>query len=318
MRLWEDAYTISYSLVEAGDTLPFKHEYAGDLFLSGRDVLGTGKVALEYADTLISQQDAIAVLTYYAELDSEGVLPFDKKDNYFKETVTENLTENANKALTFAYENGISAEADGSLAPDKLFTMADMAAVLGKLNAISGIFWKYEVAASDKEYDYKKTKTPSLFNFAELPANRDFYQSIMAEVPVKVYTEGVTYTNEKNPKRTFANARVFSPNITEILRAAANNAKKNGVEVKFTYYPTLAYDKENRNFILTLKCEILSAKDGAKLSDVASTNIDKSLTAGTEFFIDYHHNIIVAYLPKDEYEHPPVDKATIERVVNTQ
>ena len=292
VRLRSDEHLVSYSNL-AAKKYPLEGvteylEYAPDLFIMGRDVLGDDKVTAEFYNKKATVQDAIIALSFAVADLSNGTLSLNNKDNYYKE-VTTILTENGNKALTLAYENDVMLEANKALTPNKILTAKEFAAIVLQLDHISGVFNKY-IFTAGTEAVIEKINTTANFAPDTLPAYKEFYQVIAKEVPGYVYDNEIDYTAASNPKNNFDFSRQFLTIFADYYTNIANQAKENGVDVKFTYYPTLCHEYSAGYYIRT-KVEILNAKQGAKLSDITASDVDKTISAGMTFFADFDSGV---------------------------
>ena len=302
-RLRLDEHELAYYLLEPINPFPAPNNrtpYAPDLYLVGRDILGEDKVSLEFINARATLRDAVSVLAYSLSeptnlnlgtnptLKSENLLKLSSKDNYYKE-ITASLNENENKALTLAYQNDIMLEANKAFSPDSTVTMKELAAILLQFDHISGIFNKYIFEASETNFT-TKIKTPANFDAASLPANREIYQFISKELPANIYVDKIPFNASRSPKKSFEHARDLYFVVSTGFVYLANKAKENGIEVRFTYYPALCFVDIN-GYDMRMKVEIISAPAGSKLSEIAKTEIDKSLSAGMEFFVDIKTNL---------------------------
>ena len=285
-HLRTDEYDMSYFGLDQDLPYPmldFSLPYTPDIYIIGRDVLGGDKITVEFMNAKATVQTAFAVLSHALAEKSNDTLQMTNKDNYYKE-ITAVPSEVENRALTFAYENDIMLEANKKISPDKTITVKDLMAIVLQLDHISGIFNKY-LYVSGEHGVTQKVKIPANFDKDTLPKNQEFYQVIAKELPAKIYEEGFSYTAENNPKNNFDYSREFYFVFTNYFIALANKAKENGVDVRFTYYPALCH-RNDKGYTIRVNVEVLNAKSGAKLSEIAQTEIDKTLTNGMIFFMD--------------------------------
>ena len=269
--------------------------YSMDLYLMGRDILGEDKITIEFLNEKANLKDALAVLAYSFSDASFNGPKMSGKDNYYKE-ISGTLSEAENKALTFAYENDVMLEANKAFSPEKAFTAKDLSAILLQFDHISGIFSKCIYTADDAGAEGKpltttkvKTKTPANFDADTQPSNKALYQVIINEIPKKIYEESGMFTPARNPRSNFLFARDFYFVFSTYFVNLAKQSRENGIDVRFTYYPTLCYG-DFGGFDMCVKVEILNAAAGSKLSGIADTNIDKSLSSGMTFFMDIKTN----------------------------
>lgn len=305
-HLLTDEFDMSYFGLDPQE-LPFESPYSTDLYLVGRDVLGNDRVTKQFATDYARLQDVLAELSYASVKASNGALTLDKKDNYYKE-VTQNVTENVNKALTFARGNNIMLEANGKITPDAKVTPRDIAAIILQLDYLSGTFNKFEVTANSDLNSNLKIKAQSEFDPNKWPQNKDLYQVVLKEIPNVVYDTAFLHNSQINPKVSFDFAREYHFIFTDYLKKIAKQAFEKGVEVKFTYYPNLEW-KQNVSHKLRVKCEVINASPNSKLSQIASTEIDRPLLNRDSFFIDLNTHVLPVGFEI------PIDQSTIDQVI---
>lgn len=305
-HLLTDEFDMSYYGLDPKE-LPFENPYSEDLYLVGRDVIGNERITKQFVTDYARLQDVLAELTYASVKSSNGKQSFDKKDNFYKE-VTQNVTESVNMALTFAKENNIMLEANAKFSPDAKVTPRDIAAIILQLDYLSGTFNKFEITANSDLNINLKMKTQSEYDPNKWPQNKDLYQVILKEVPNNVYDTAFLHNSQINPKVSFDFAREYHFIFTDYLKKIAKRALEKGIDIKFTYYPNLEW-KQNVSHKVRVKCEVMKALPNLKLSEIAVTEIDRSVQEGDIFFIDISTHVLPVGFEI------PIDQTTIDQVI---
>jgi hypothetical protein len=251
---------------------PFVHPDARSLFLAGRDVLGKDKVTLEFINKKAIVSDAIAVLTYYGERNLTNPITIDRSI----------LLPNTDK--------------------NKEITHKEIATLLMEIDAQGGLLNKFII--TDKVI---KAQSPMESDLSKYPTNKANFQSILKEIPTKIYETPYTVTT-KTPKANYDFAREYNLVFTRMLTELVKTAKTKGVELSLTYYPVLSLDNGN-GYTMRVKCDIINVSGNVNMKDIYKTNEDLKLTNGLSFFCDFNNNEPIGDMTM------PVDKMTLNKII---
>ncbi len=259
LRMYNNEYELAYyNLGDMVGKRPFEHKDALSFWVIGRDVLGADIVTEEKIDTPITVKEAIDVMVHYAELHDFHKRTIDKS----KLLVGADLTRPLN-GFRFAQ-------------------------LITEIDAQIPILIRVDVT-----HENTANKIPTAINkdLATYPDNRKQYQAILEEIPTSLYEtdygmQGGTLTDRYDFARDMM-AFLLGP-----INQMAKIAEANGAQIQVSYYPSLIMGKDNV-YIMRVRMEILSAKDGLTLKDICNTKLDRPIKAGDKFFCDINTNVQV-------------------------
>ncbi|MFA7636179.1 MAG: S-layer homology domain-containing protein [Monoglobales bacterium] len=221
-------------------------------------------------------------------------------DNYTVAFANAQATvETAEKAIKNAAEKFISGNIvekaviylDGKNKKDAV-TQRDVAALVAQYDAVFGSQFNYTT-----EYvnvNYKKIISALETDVRKYPQSHKQYAVILKDVPSAVYDYPINSSSSPAELYDFARdyADLFVAKCEEYVIAAD---KVFGSKLKITYYPSLAYDN-GTGFSFRVKITALNTTK-TRPTDMFDkgiiTNADKTLTAGTEFFVEISVNSII-------------------------
>lgn len=256
LRMFNNEYTLAYyNLGEVAGKRPFEHKDALSFWIIGRDVLGADIVTEAKIDTPITVKEAIDVMAFFAE-----------KHDLLQRTV--------DKSKLLA-GNDLSAYLNCYRFAQLITELDEQIPMLVRVDVNDG-------------KTANKVPTEIRKDLASYPSNKNQYQVILEEVPNSVYEAAYSFQGSATGE-TYDFSREMMSFLLNPLNQMAQIAKYNGAEVQFSYYPSMVIRKDNV-YVMRVKMEILSAKDGLKLNDVCKTEIDRPIKAGDTFFCDINTN----------------------------
>ena len=131
-------------------------------------------------------------------------------------------------------------------------------------------------------------------DLSKYPENSADYRVIFEEVPLKMYKESYEISDSQKPIEKYDFARdfrdIFIGILTPWIDAAASQA---GVEMKFTYYPSLCVENGN-GYTMRVRVDVISVEGTKMLGDIFNTadgsNPPIEIKAGSSFFCDFRNN----------------------------
>lgn len=151
---------------------------------------------------------------------------------------------------------------------------------------------QYAYTTDKKNGSYERLNLSILTNGKKYPKGYKNFAIVLKDVPAEVYTyptKKVSGGTSGTPAELYDFAREYAPMFVskcENYVLAADKAM--GVDIKITFYPSLAYTN-GQGFAFRVKVTALNstAYTPADLfGEAAITNRDKKLTKGTEFFAE--------------------------------
>ena len=241
----------------------FEHKYAKDIYAMGVACLGEDTINLAFANKKTTVQDGLAMLVHAAIRNSAYPVGYGAKNNYYAD-VTGTLTDNENKFLTYAYQNGIKLYASDKIDATREITHKDIACILLQLDKKIGLI---KLKTTDENSIYRAGKIRT--DLASYPANASEYRYILDSVPNIVYSTELTAYGDVNSNRdaVYALASEYKYIFETTLKGYRYLCQKNGADVRFTYYPSLVYDNGN-GYTMRVKCEVTGEPMNVYMQDM--------------------------------------------------
>lgn len=292
VRLASEEFNLTYRKFSI--VVPFENAYAKDLTIIGKSI-GQDKVNEGFVSQNANNLDALTAFSYAAIIKSHAHVSYGFVDEYYTDVppLQKNLT---NTVLTFAYKNGVQLYSDGLVKPNETVTLKSIAAILLQLDDRIGL-QSVVTTDVDKEgvslaYDMKQEKKLDIY-----PANWQQFACILSGLPTEVYStnfEGMTTLDGsygQTPAATYNFAREYSSMFMDLLKQYKGYLKqKHGIEVRFTYIPSLVCDNE-KGYTLRVKCEVVSLNGNSfvyqhAFAGAKTAGIQDSLYDGMTFYTD--------------------------------
>ena len=229
----------------------FDHKYAKDVYAMGTACLGEDTINLAFANKKTTVQDGLAMLVHAAIRNSAYPVGYGAVNNYYAD-VTGTLTDNENKFLTYAYQNGIRLYANDKIDATREITHKDIACILLQLDKKIGLI-KSKTTDENTIYRAERIRT----DLSSYPENAKEYRYILDSIPNIVYATELTAYNDVNSNRdaVYALANEYKYIFENTLKGYRYLCQKNGADVRFTYYPSLVYANGN-GYTMRVKCEV--------------------------------------------------------------
>lgn len=288
LRLALNEYNLSYGLLKGSAS--FEHKYAKDIAIIINNAIGNTEATKEYADKPATIEDTVAAFAFATIQNSKASLSANNKDNYYKD-ITGDISSEKNRYLTFAYENGIQPNSDGTIGAGRNVTHKDIALLLIQFDSISGLNTLYSTA-KDEKGKYKEYDAKLSYAVNSYPSNKDSFVCITENTDNILYEKPVeTKKNAKSMDEMYDFAREYNALlITHVEQLALHIKNTYGVDSELIMYPNLTWDNGER-FVLRMKCRINSvSKPDIDVQSIFAgtllTPVTDSLSAGMEFFIE--------------------------------
>lgn len=284
LRIVDDEYNILYSGYSYSNAP--EHTYGKDTAIVNGFALGEEKVTASLCDKVATRADAVAILCS-AFIKRGARANYGNTDNNFSDV--SNVSSKAKTLLSYAYNNGILLNGNGTLGALKKATHKDIAALLIQLDELcpsqTGVSTE-----KNSEGKYSKVKFGLAHSLKEYPSNADLYQYIAEGVPASVY--------EKEPKEfeTFKSVtfvkdykELFADHLIRVINGVKGAT---GVELEFVIYPGLVYTHSDGNITVRALCKIKSVPKTPVLvgsvfaEDELLEDVSGFLKAGMEFFVE--------------------------------
>ncbi len=246
-------YNLSYSLFK--DQAKFDGEFGRDVTILANNCLGESYATEEFANKNATVEDALTAFTYALIKKSNSNLSLGNTDNYYKD-VTLPSGSIKNVYLTFAYENGIHLNADGTIGALNEVTHKDLASMFILLDGVCGTQTLYSTYKNEdgtaKKYDAKLNLNPATY-----PANASDYICIIEGADKAIYEKPIEKKPEAKPSlKMFSFSREFAEMFSAKIRTLADHIKSTyGVDAELIMYPNLVWDNGS-GFTLRMKCVI--------------------------------------------------------------
>ena len=252
-------------------------------------------------------QDTLAALTYGTLMQAKKGQSYGDKAPLYN-GVSSDLTEREQVMLAYAYKKGISLYANGQINPANEITMKEVACILFQLDGSMAGFETLDVInAATKEKDAQM-----LSDLGVYPANASAYKTILAGVPVAVYT--ATYSNVAgNPVDAYNFVREYKVALVQMLEVIRAKAQGKGADLTITYTPSLVADNGN-GYTMRVKVDVNSVNGSVNLSDLlglAAGSAKVTVSTGSSLYVDIITGQKISQLDM------PVDKMAIDKVVYT-
>ncbi len=265
----------------------FEGAYAKDLQLVCQECLGIERATEAFMKAPVSQQDAMAMLTFYTMKQAFSSIKYDENLNYPDATLTTTYGE---MALKVARYNEIFLYADGTLHADKVATIKDISCIILQLDEVFGLSRSY----GDSHV------TRFLKDAYNYPSNADDYAYVLDEIPVEVYEtpiiQGVKTSVGFNIGNTFINT--FTSYLSEISKLVPKDIK-----LKWTVYPSLIAVSED-DIVIRAKLSLISNPKGLALNEILQSNAFDKEYYGNNFIVDISMgtNIMDVNMDTDGYK----------------
>lgn len=259
VRLASEEFNLTYRNFSV--KAPFDDIYAKDLAIIGK-CIGQDKVNATFIKQYANNIDTVAALSYAAILKAHTPPSYGNANNYYKDApeMDKNLE---NTVLTFAYENGIQLYSKGLIMPAENVTLKNIAAILlqldDKIGLQSIITTDNDTQGKSIDFDMKLVK-----DVGSYPQNSSSFACILSGIPSELYTYNfenmptLDGSYGKNPATTYNFVREYSSMFINVLmKYKADLKQKDGIDVRFTYIPSLVCDNK-KGFTLRVKCEIIA------------------------------------------------------------
>ena len=261
---------------------PFEHEYARDLDVLGKYVIGEDKISAEIIDQQITVADAIAAITFGAIHRSATPYAVDVASDEFS-----SLPQSMNHLLTFALNRGVQIDTQNTAQQlNRKATLKDVAAVLVQVDYIIGL---------QTDYSTDSNVLGSInYNHSLDISNRYYegFQMVLDGIPNEVYTTPFTTFADKakTPKESYRFAQAYSSIFSTSLTFYMEYVKENsGADFTFVYYPSLTVDNGN-GYTMRVKVTVNETNGAKTLGDcfLCGENADAaySLENGNTFYAD--------------------------------
>ena len=281
-------YNLSYALFS--DEPSFEGEFGKDVTILANNCLGKEFATEEFADKNATVEDALCAFTYALIKKSNSNLSLGNANNYYKDvTLPSGSIKNA--YLTFAYENGVHLNADGTIGSSKEVTHKDLASMFILLDSVCGTQTAYSTVknadGTAKKYDVKLNLNPATY-----PANAKDYVCIMDGVDNAVYEKPIGKKPEAKATFTmFSFSREFAEMFSTKVGSLAEHIKSAyGVDAELIMYPNLVWDNGS-GFTLRMKCVINGVpNDNTPVESVFEgtfvTPVTGNMYKGMTFFVE--------------------------------
>ena len=281
-------YNLSYALFS--DEPSFEGEFGKDVTILANNCLGKEFATEEFADKNATVEDALCAFTFALIKKSNSNLSLGNANNYYKDvTLPSGSIKNA--YLTFAYENGVHLNADGTIGSSKEVTHKDLASMFILLDSVCGTQTAYSTVknadGTAKKYDVKLNLNPATY-----PANAKDYVCIMDGVDNAVYEKPIGKKPEAKATFTmFCFSREFAEMFSTKVGSLAEHIKSAyGVDAELIMYPNLVWDNGS-GFTLRMKCVINGVpNDNTPVESVFEgtfvTPVTGNMYKGMTFFVE--------------------------------
>lgn len=308
IRLGSQQFNLSYKGYNVKST--FEHEYSKDLYAIGNACIGAEKINEEFIDKYANVQDTLTALTYNIIKKSYSAVRYGNTDNYYKD-IEEFDNKMMNVCLTFAFENGIQLNSDGTLSADKSITLKEFACILLQLDNLIGSQSEITTDTTNNSQVIFNLKIRN--NVSTYPANYSDYQLILEGLPNEVYNTSFA-DNVKNslPKSSYDFAREYGFIFTNMLQELKSSCEKDKkVKLRFTYYSSLVCENGN-GATLRIKCDVVENPDNISLYDIFETHIDTNSVQNAEAK-SFYADIVTGQSLTDIYI--PSELAALKQIV---
>lgn len=237
MVLGAGGQSVSYRGI---DLLPEKlinHTYKNEMFVVSEKLWGASNNTVEFANKTATVQDTLSALVYGLVRRGGRTVNLKNMNTFYTDCVGATDTNMENLTLSYAADNGIKLMAGTTLGANNAATLKDIAVFLLQLDVAAGLELSYD--ASGAKYNANISK-----NMANYPQNYADYHAIIEGIPSSVYN---FKPQAAKPIDYYSTANKLSFVYTGFLNSAATQIKTvQGTDVAFTYYPSLAYEHNNR------------------------------------------------------------------------
>ncbi len=270
----------------------FEGEYAKEWSIMTSYVMDNGKLSCTSADCgkNATVADALAMLSYCVRSNSFYVPQINAQNNaVYPEINADRQDSSYFKALSYAYNYGISLYADAKINPNNEITKKELACIIMQYDMGIGANIAYRCG-----YNCTYVPTPLRRDIASYPANAADYTAVLNDIPNEIYETPLSDLKGKAADFT-AGAKSIAPVFIAPLTDLCSIAYNKGITVYITFYPTIA-GNANKGYVYRVKFEIENAPEGTMLSSIVKLNdgvSDFALSNGSKFYADILTN---AYL----------------------
>ncbi len=262
----------------------FDSEYAREMYFMGNYCLGEQYISADYVGKNALASDAVAYFAFGCSQKTLRGINYGAKDNYYPEIAGASLTEAANMALTFAYNEGVSVYANGNINANSEITHKEMAALLIQFDHLVGI------ANSNFASNQAQTMMPAKIStdVAGYPTNSGDYALILEDIPNSVY-EAAFVGAAGTPADCYKFVKDFNAifsSFTKDLCLTAYNVTGAAVSIKVN--PSMIC-KTKTGYALRGIVKVLSSDGPIKLSSIiplADGVADREMVKGDFVYCD--------------------------------
>lgn len=279
VRYLEGKYTPSYKDYKIAGT--FDSSNARAVGYITNMVLGGEKNNADFADKTATISDTIAAFSY-----ALCVRTGENADNingYYKE-ITDALSENMNKYLTYANEKSIFLYQDGKIDAKSELTAEKFAAIIMQFDSLSGFSTSYKSSVNGTEKYFSSLNT--MIDY--YPQNSGIYKVILSENPIGAY-ESKFNNMKSNPTEKYDFCHSYSLVFTNAMESVAKIYEKVGTHIDITFFPSMVCDNGN-GVTMRLKVNVNKLDNSGTfgtLFDVHDEFENTPVTEGMTFYADF-------------------------------
>ena len=291
IRLASEENNLTYSKFSV--EIPFEHEYAKELFVLGKNCLGENVINTAFIDQPANNRDMLASLAFGMFKKAHTTIAYDTSNPNYAD-VGEMEKNSAYTCLIYANKKNIALYSDRNIRPEQTATMHDIALVLLQLDHMIGSQTAYTTTWDGNEaadiYDMSLEQNPLKY-----PETTQYFRCILEDMPSEVYTvpffklPAFAESTGRNPIDLFIFSQDFGGMfVSRLAQESKRIHDKLGINVQFTYYPSLAADNGS-GFTCRVKMAVksMNGKSGTYHQLFNTTEgQDQTLTNGAELFVD--------------------------------
>ncbi len=245
----------------------------------------------ENAQKFATVEDAVAVLTLGAR--NNQYVPSNvvkSKVGTYKDVELANTDSKFAQQMIYAYNFGITLNADGTLGAKNLVTKKEIAKILMQYDFTFGSQRGFRCGYMT-EFLTPYTRLDS----ASYPSNSDYYANIAEDIPNYVYeTPFKTKTSvEIEPRDFVTTSSMLGYIYAKSFIYISENAYQDGADIYIDFYPSLALRLSDRTELYRVKITVKKAYDSMMLSDILALGegvSDRPVKEGDIFWCDINSN----------------------------
>lgn len=290
LRLISDEYNVFYSRYSYSNAP--SHKYGKDTAIMNGMALGEESIDAAYCDKAVTRADAVAMLSA-AFIKRGAKAQYGNSENTFSDITSENSKKQ--RYLSYAFNNGILLNGDGSLGANKKLTHKDLAALLIQFDELypsqTALSTKLDANGNYTKVDVRLAHSTKLY-----PSNFGTYKYIAANTPAVVYEKAINVF-DKNESVKFAKdyKELFLDHLSKITK---NVKSALGLELEFVLYPNLVGVHNNGYITVRALCKVVDVpKTPVLINTVFSAEdlvekVDGFFLKGNEFFFEITTSLI--------------------------